>query len=184
MSSLPPLIQQMLQPDFYPHPVVEPIELIQTHISYVLVTGEFVYKLKKPVDFGFLNYSTLEMRSHFCQEEIRLNQRGAAELYLEVVSINKNSETYQINGTGEVAEYAVKMHHFPEENLFNKLLESDRLTSELVSELGRTVARFHAKSTTNDYISSFGEPRQVKAVVDDNYQHTVKYIGTVQTQER
>ncbi|MCG8364218.1 MAG: adenylyl-sulfate kinase, partial [Pseudanabaenales cyanobacterium] len=81
-ASLPLLIQQMLQSAFYPHPTVEPIQLIQTHISYVLLTGEYAYKIKKPLDFGFLNYSTLEKRRHFCQEELRLNQRGAAMLYL------------------------------------------------------------------------------------------------------
>lgn len=182
MSSLPPLIQQMLQPDFYPHSVVEPIELMQTHISYVLLTGEFVYKIKKPVNFGFLNYSTLELRSHFCQEEIRLNQRGAAELYLEVVSLTKDGDKYQLNGRGEVIEYAVKMRQFSQENLLSNLLERDKVTPEAIARLGYTVAQFHAQAATNDYISSFGQVEQVKAVVDDNYQHTTKYIGIAQSQ--
>jgi uncharacterized protein len=184
MSSLPSLIQAMLQPGFYPHPVVEPIELIQTHISYVFLTGEFVYKLKKPVDFGFLNYSTLEMRSHFCQEEIRLNQRGAPELYLEVVFITKNGNSYELNGTGETVEYAVKMRQFSQEKLFTKFLEQNKLTPELIAKLGRTVAEFHDRAATNEYISSFGEAVEVKAVVDDNYHHTIEYIGKIQTQEQ
>lgn len=183
-ESLPLLIQQMLRSDFYSHPVVEPIELIQTHISYVLLTGDFAYKLKKPVDFGFLNYSTLELRSHFCQEEIRLNQRGAAELYLEVVSITQNGDKYQIGGDGEVVEYAVKMRQFDEETLFTNLLAAGKLTPELILELGRTVARYHASAATNEYISSFGRVDCVKEVVDDNYSHTEKYIGVAQTQVR
>jgi aminoglycoside phosphotransferase family enzyme len=83
-TNLPLLVQQMLKPEFYPHPVTATIDLIQTHVSYVLLTGEFVYKLKKPVNYGFLDFSTLEKRKHFCHEELRLNQRGAAELYLAV----------------------------------------------------------------------------------------------------
>src|SRR5690348_3947700 len=100
-ATLPPLIQQMLQPGFYPHAVTEPIELIQTHISYVLLTGDYVYKLKKPVNFGFLDFSTLEKRQHFCHEELRLNQRGAAGLYLEVLPVTLANEQYHLNGTGE-----------------------------------------------------------------------------------
>ncbi len=86
-SSLPPLIDQMLTADFYPHPVTEPIQLLQTHISFVLLTGEYAYKVKKPMNFGFLDFSTLAKREFFCQEEIRLNQRLAPELYLAVIPI-------------------------------------------------------------------------------------------------
>ncbi len=78
-ATLPALIEQMLQPGFYPHAVTEPIQLVQTHISYVLLTGDYAYKIKKPANFGFLDFSTLEKRQHFCHEELRLNQRGAAE---------------------------------------------------------------------------------------------------------
>ncbi len=80
-ASIPTLIKQMLKPDFYPHPVSKKIQLVQTHISYVLLTGDYAYKVKKPVNFGFLDFSTLKKRSHFCQEELRLNFIGAAELY-------------------------------------------------------------------------------------------------------
>ena len=76
MSSLPLLIQKMQQPEFYPHPVTQPIQIKQTHGSFVLLTGEFVYKVKKSVDLGFFDYSTVEKRRHFCQEELHLNQRG------------------------------------------------------------------------------------------------------------
>ena len=92
-TNLPNLISQMLQPGFYPHPVTEPIQLIQTHISYVLLTGDYAYKLKKPANFGFLDFSTLEKRQHFCQEELRLNQRGAGELYLEVLPVTLVGES-------------------------------------------------------------------------------------------
>jgi uncharacterized protein len=100
-ETLPALIQHLLTPGFYPHPVTMPIQLMQTHASYVLMTGDFAYKLKKPVNFGFLDYSTVAKRQHFCQEEIRLNQRGAKELYLAVVAISKQGDRYQFGDDGE-----------------------------------------------------------------------------------
>lgn len=122
-AHLPPLIQAMLEPGFYPHPVREPIQLLQTHISYVLLTGDYAYKVKKPVDFGFLNFSTLERRRHFCQEELRLNQRGAPGLYLQVLPIGQTQGRFQLGGSGEPVEYALKMRQFPQEQLFSNLLE-------------------------------------------------------------
>jgi uncharacterized protein len=180
----PDLIQQMLQPGFYPHQVKEPIQLIQTHCSYVFLTGDFVYKLKKPVNFGFLNYSTLELREHFCQEELRLNQRGAAELYLEVLPIILVDQQYLLGGTGEAAEYVLKMLQFPQEALFSSLFEQDLLDETHMEELGRVVAQYHAKSETNDYIRTFGEVAQVRAAFDENYEQTEQYVGGCQTQEQ
>jgi hypothetical protein len=126
-TNLPNFILQMLQPGFYPHPVTEPIQLIQTHISYVLLTGDYAYKLKKPANFGFLDFSTLEKRHHFCQEELRLNQRGAGELYLEVLPVTLVGEQYHLGGTGEAVEYTVKMRQFPQETLFSELFASGNL---------------------------------------------------------
>ena len=92
MTYLPPLIQQMLQPGFYPHSVTEPVQLIQTHISFILLTGDYTYKIKKPVDFGFLDYSTLEKRHHFCTQELEMNRRTATEIYLEVLPIIQSDD--------------------------------------------------------------------------------------------
>ncbi|MEA5564820.1 AAA family ATPase [Anabaena sp. UHCC 0399] len=180
--TLPALIQQMLQPGFYPHPVQEPIQLIQTHVSYVLLTGDYAYKLKKPVNFGFLDFSTLENREHFCQEELRLNKRGAAELYLEVLPITLEGEQYVLGGTGNPVEYAVKMRQFPQETLLSSLFADDKLKETDLEELGLVVAQYHAKTETNDYIRSFGEVSQIRAAFDENYQQTAKYIGGPQTQ--
>jgi aminoglycoside phosphotransferase family enzyme/predicted kinase len=183
-TNLPNLISQMLQPGFYPHSVTEPIQLIQTHISYVLLTGDYAYKLKKPANFGFLDFSTLEKRQHFCQEELRLNQRGAGELYLEVLPVTLVGEQYHLGGTGEVVEYAVKMRQFPQEALFSELFASGNLQESHLEELGRVVAQYHAESVTNDYIRSFGEVSQIRLAIDENYQQTQNYIGRPQTQEQ
>jgi len=179
--NLPVLIQQMLQPGFYPHKVTEPIQLIQTHISYVLLTGDYAYKLKKAVNFGFLDFSTLEKRKHFCQEELRLNQRGAAELYLEVLPVTMVDEQHHLAGTGKAVEYALKMRQFPQEFLFSTLFEQGKLNETHLEDLGKVVAQYHAKSATDDYIRSFGEVPQVRAAIDENYQQTEKYIGGPQT---
>ena len=172
----------MLQPGFYPHPVTEPIQLEQTHISYVLLTGDYVYKLKKPVNFGFLDFSTLEKRQHFCAEELRLNQRGAPELYLEVLPVTQVENQYQLRKTGQPVEYALKMCQFPQEALFIKMFEQGQLSETHMEELGRIVAQYHAKAQTNDYICKFGEVAQVRESINENYEVSRKYIGGAQTQ--
>jgi aminoglycoside phosphotransferase family enzyme/predicted kinase len=183
-TALPTLIQQMLRPDFYPHPVTEPIQLIQTHVSYILLTGDYAYKVKKPVNFGFLDFSTLEKREHFCQEELRLNQRGAAHLYLQVIPITQSGETFHLNGTEPPVEYTVQMQQFPAGTLFSDLFDQSQLTEELLERLARELARFHEKGATNEYIRTFGEVAQIRQAIDENYDQTKKYIGGPQTQQQ
>ena len=180
-TSLPPLIAQMLEPSFYPHSVKEPVELIQTHISYVFLTGDYAYKIKKAVNFGFLDFSELEQRRHFCHEEIRLNQRGAGDIYLEVLPISSGSGRFILNDDSNPVEYVLKMHQFVEDNSFISLFERGELTPELISELGRIVAKFHQTAETNDYILSFGKVENVRQAFDENYQQTEGYIGRAQT---
>ena len=180
-SALPALIQQMCQPGFYPHPVVEPIQLVQTHVSYVLLTGDYAYKVKKPVNFGFLDYSTLEKRHHFCQEELRLNQRGAGPLYLEVVAISAVGDSYGLEASAPV-EYAVKMVQFPQDTLLSALYDRGELTEALITDLATAVADFHMGAETSDYISTFGTVEQIRLAFDENYTQTEGYIGGPQTQ--
>ncbi len=176
-SALPPLIQQMLKPDFYPHSVAEPVRLMQTHVSYVLLTGEYVYKLKKPVNFGFLDYSTLEKRKHFCEEELRLNQRGAGGLYLEVVAITGTADSAEINGSGEPIEYAVKMRQFPQSALLSEQFDKGLLDEEKVRSLARTVADFHSKTATDEHVRTYGTPAAIRQAFDENYEQTLAYVG-------
>jgi uncharacterized protein len=181
---LPELIQQMLLPEFYPHPVTEPIESIQTHISTVFLTGEFAYKIKKPVDFGFLDYSTLAKRYHCCHAELRLNQRGAQELYLEVVAISRQGDRYYLGNDGEIVDYAVKMAQFPQANLFSNLFVDGKITATDIEDLAGVVATFHANASTSEYIDTFGTIECIKRSIEDNYHHTAKYIGSVQTRSQ
>ncbi|MEO0946724.1 MAG: AAA family ATPase [Cyanobacteria bacterium J06641_5] len=178
---LPPAVRLLLQAETYPHPVSEPVELIQTHISYVLLAGEFAYKIKKAVDFGFLDYSTLELRRHFCYEELRLNREVAPELYLDVVPIVLEKGSLTLGGTGEAVEYAVKMRRFPQSCLLGALFAQAGLPLDLIVTLGHLVADFHAKAATSDAIAKFGEIARVRAAFEDNYRQSQPYIGTLQT---
>ncbi|MGL5060245.1 MAG: AAA family ATPase [Microcoleus sp.] len=182
-----PLIQQMLQPEFYPHRVTEPVRLIQTHISFVLLTGDYTYKIKKPVNFGFLDYSTVEKRQHFCTQELLMNRRTAPEIYLEVLPIFQKDDRFylgsaSINADEIPVEWTLKMREFPQESLFLSLLERGQLTEELMVELGREVAQFHSTANSTEYIRSFGEVSQIRTAIDNNYKISQKYIGGPQTQ--
>ena len=110
------------------------IELIQTHISFVFLTKNFVYKVKKAIDLGFLNFTTLEKRLLFCKKEVELNRRLCGDMYLGVVPINK-SDDIKIEGEGETVEYAVKMKRMPEERMMNKLIEKNRVDSKIVDKI-------------------------------------------------
>ena len=116
------LINALLTPEAYSHPV-DSIELLQTHISWIILTGDFAYKIKKPVNFGFLDFSSLQKRRHLCEEELRLNDRYAGELYLDVVTINGSEDQPRIIGDGAVLEFAVKMQQFPSQSLLSTLLD-------------------------------------------------------------
>ena len=174
------LLQELLNPAVYPHSVVTPIQVIQTHISMVVLTGEFVYKLKKPVNFGFLDFSTLAQRHHYCLEEVRLNQRGAPNLYLDVVPIAIEKDGIKIDGEGPCVDYAVKMRQFGQDQLFSQLIEGDRLSSDDLVKLGQVVAAFHRNTQTNDRIQAFGRVEKIKAAFNENYQQTRAFIGNPQ----
>jgi aminoglycoside phosphotransferase family enzyme/predicted kinase len=183
-QQLPSLIQQMLEPTFYPHLVKEPIQLIQTHASFVFLTGSFVYKLKKPVNFGFLDYSTLEKRHHFCQEEFRMNQRTAPDIYLEVLPISQINNKFQLADATSPVEYTLKMRQFPENALFIEMFEQGKLTEKHLENLGHIVANFHAHCPSNDYIRSFGDTEQIGEAINQNYEQSQKYIDGPQTQQQ
>ena len=186
--SLPPIIEQMLLPEFYEHPVTEPIQLLQTHISFVLLTGDYAYKVKKPMNFGFLDFSTLEKRKYFCEEELRLNRRLAPELYLSVLPIIETDGKYHFDqtnteiSTGSPVEYAIAMPEFCQDDLLIEMFASGRLTVDHVKQIGEQLAAFHQRAETNDHINSFGTMAAVRAVANDNYASTAKYIGIAQTE--
>ncbi len=143
LIKLPLLIQALLtDPACYDHPVGK-IELIETHISWVLLTGVYAYKIKKPVDLGFLDFSTLEKRKQDCLEELRLNRRLAPDYYLAVVAITGSPNQPRIGGSGEILEYAVKMRQFPADHTLDKLAERGELGNLQIDALAARLAHFH-----------------------------------------
>jgi len=158
----------LLRPELYPHAVGQ-FQLLETHISWVVLTGDWAYKLKKPVNFGFLDYSSLERRRAFCHEELRLNRRLAPDIYVEVVPLNLHNGQLHFGGPGEVLEYAVKMRQFPQEGLYDRQLVEGRLGPAQLDQLGRLVGRFHQQAARAEPESFFGEPQQVQAPCLDNF---------------
>lgn len=169
-TTLPPLIRALLtDPDCYGH-AVGLVRLIETHISWVLLTGEYAYKIKKPVDLGFLDFSTLAKRQQACAEEVRLNRRLASDIYLGVVAITGSPQAPRLNGQGEPVEFAVKMHQFPPEDTLDRLSERGELGVEQIDALSARLAQFHLSecaSATAD--TPWGEPDMILHSVEENF---------------
>lgn len=178
------LLQAMGSPDFYPHDTTPAIALEQTHVSYVFLTGDFAYKVKKAVNFGFLDFSTLAKRKQFCEAELAMNQGVAPDIYLEVVAFTQEGDRYGINGPGPVVEYGVKMRQFPQSQLLSAMFDRGELTETHLAQLGEVVAAFHQTTLTNEEINGFGTVAQIRQSIDENYAQTQGYIGTVQTQQQ
>ncbi len=137
----PPLIDKLLDPSVFPHPV-ETLQIVETHISWVILTGEYAYKIKKPVNLGFLDFTSLARRKHFCEEELRLNRRITPELYLGVVPIADTPDGPRV-GREPAVEYAVRMRQFSAGARLDRQLEAGRLTTQHIRTLAKTVADFH-----------------------------------------
>ncbi len=126
MAAYPPLVQSLLRPEAYPHRPRR-VRLVETHISYVFLAGPYAYKVKKPVDFGFLDYSTLEKRRYFCEEEVRLNRELCPDTHLGVVPITRTADGFAVGGDGEAVEYAVLMRRLPEARMLDRLVRRGRV---------------------------------------------------------
>jgi aminoglycoside phosphotransferase family enzyme len=177
MSELPKLIQALLNPQAYPEPP-QRIKLRQTQMSYVFLADDYVYKVKKPVDFGFLDYTTLEKRRVYCHKEVELNRRLCPDAYLGTVSVTNENGRICIGGEGETEEYAVKMRRLPQEAMMDVLLTEDKVTLEMVAKVAATLAEFHKTAATGEAISAFGGIDTVIQNTMENFTQTEKYIGT------
>jgi uncharacterized protein len=178
MSELPPLIQALLHPQAYPEPPSQ-VELAQTQISYVLLADDYVYKIKKPVDMGFLDYSTLEKRLILCRKEVELNRRLCPDVYLGVVSITNDNGQYRIEGKGRIEEYAVKMRRLPQDAMMDALLVKNKVTSQMVTDVAKLVAGFHEKAATGGEINRLGGIEAVIKNTSENFDQTEKYFGVI-----
>jgi len=170
------MVEALLDPQIYPD-ATEGVELMQTQMSFAFLTDEYVYKVKKPVDFGFLDYTTLEKRRFYCQREVELNRRLSPDVYLGVVKITREKEKLAIGGQGTPIEYAVKMRRLPQERMMNVLLPQNMVSPEMVAAVAEKVAAFHREAKTSDSISAYGGLDTVNQNTGENFTQTEKYIG-------
>ncbi len=186
-SPLPPLLTALAQPECYPHHPVQ-VEVVQTHISAVFLAGDVVYKLKKPVRFSFLDYSTLALRQHYCQEEVRLNRRLAPTVYLGVVPVLSTGIAYTVDDVSpmqgaSVVDYLVKMRRLPEARRLDSLVIEARVTKEGIHALAKRLVQFHQTAST-DQAALYGASDMIWRAVADNFSETAPFIGqTLRTKE-
>jgi hypothetical protein len=173
----------MSEPSFYPHPV-EKVEFLQTHISSVFLTGEFVYKLKKPVNFGFLDFSTLELRKLYCRAEVELNSRLAPEIYLRAAPITFDGEHLALEGEGEEVDWVVVMRELDERLLGTQVNARGELGTTHMDALVNVLVPFYATAATGNGIDRYGEIEAVKFNTDENFDQTESHIGKLISRER
>lgn len=163
------LIKALQNAALYNHPI-ETFQVIETHISWVILTGPYAYKIKKPVDFGFLNFTQLADRKFFCEEELRLNQRLTQDLYLEVLPITGSAANPQLAGQGEAIEYVLKMRQFPQQLLLSQLQAKGELTADHIDQLAKQIAHFHQQTPKVNPDHPLGTPEVVMEPVRQNFE--------------
>ncbi|QIT53909.1 AAA family ATPase [Aquisalimonas sp. 2447] len=161
------MTQRLQDPARYPH-AVGTVTTVETHISTLLLTDDYAYKLKKPLDLGFLDFTTLEQRRHACDEELRLNGRLAPAIYLRRIGITGTPDDPAIDGDGAVLDWAVQMRRFDDTRLFDRLLEHDQLTADEIEDVARQMAVFHDAAAVADEDSEWGTPAAVAEPARDN----------------
>ncbi len=158
------VIEDLQDPAAYPHPV-ETVHVVQTHVSCVFLTGDYAYKVKKPVDFGFLDYSTLTKRRRFCRQELELNRRLCPDLYLDVVPITQQNGRLQVGGAGEPVEWAVKMLQLREAEMLPQRLQAGTVGPAQIERIAYTLADFHARAAGGEDLRAFGSPQRIAATI-------------------
>ena len=176
---LPYKPEALLNPQAYLHKPPK-VELVQTQMSFLFLTGEYVYKVKKPVNLGYLDYTTLKQRCFFCHQELELNRRLCPDVYLAVVPITESRQlsaiSYQFEGKGKTIEYAVKMRQLPQDRMLDVLLPQSKVTKEMIAKVAKKLVDFHQKAETSSEIAAFGKLNIIRQNWDENFTQTEKYI--------
>lgn len=177
-----PMIDHMLNPASYSDPTTA-VQHLQTHISHLFLTDRYVYKIKKPVDFGFLDFTSLEKRRFYCHEELRLNRRLSPDIYLDVVALYQDADGLPtFHADGPVIEYAVKMRRMPQERMMSRLLEQGEVTEADIDAIAKKVALFHGEAVRGDGIALFGTLEAIRSNWLENLRQTVSYCGRTLTE--
>jgi aminoglycoside phosphotransferase family enzyme/predicted kinase len=175
-TDLAALIAALSRPDAYPQPVGT-VAVRQTHISVVFLADAFVYKVKKPVRLGFLDFGTPERRRHFCEEEVRLNRRLAPHVYLGVVPVTRRDGRLCFEGGGEPVEWAVKMRRLPDDATLASRLDRDEVTPGQLDALARKLAEFHAAAVSGPDVAAFGRFAVVAGNARENFAQSARQVG-------
>ncbi len=174
----PSLLERLLDPSFYPVPTRK-VEHLQTHISHLFLTHERAYKVKKEVNFGFLDYSTLEKRRAFAFKEVELNSRLSPHIYLGVWGLGRRGGEWEWMPPREpeVEEVAVEMVRLPQEGMLKEMVMEDRVPPNTMAKIARKVARFHEEALEDPNFTSLGTPQGFKKNTDENFHQTKEFVG-------
>ena len=172
-AALPRQLRGLLMPAAYPHPV-ESVELVQTHVAWVLLTGPFAYKIKRPVHYPFVDQRSAEHRAFLCREELRLNRRFAADLYLEVSNVTTVAGEARIGGDGEIIEHAVRMVQFAQEDELDRLLAAGRVDPAVLGAFGRSLAEIHSRLPIVAAGAPWGGADRVRSLVLENLEQAMQ----------
>jgi uncharacterized protein len=175
-QALPPFVRGLLRPAAFAHPA-EPIELRETHISWVVLAGRYAYKIKKPVDFGFLDFSDPERRAQDCRDEVALNRRLCPDVYLGVTHVTERAGQYFMGGRGTQVEPVVRMRRLPEDGMLPNLLARDAATPTLVRRIAGRLAEFHARAATGAGVDEHGRLAAVRGNWDENFRQLEPFVG-------
>lgn len=178
------IVSFMMDPASYKDKTIK-VEHKETHISHVFLTERFAYKIKKPVDFGFLDFTTLKKREFYCNEELRLNKRLCPDLYLGVVRITYSEKGLEVNGSGRAVEYAIKMRRMPDDAIMTQMVKEGKVNAGIISRIASIIAGFHMKNAQENKpvigkkpMAWFGR-EAVREAVEQNFSQTEKYIGVL-----
>lgn len=158
----------LLDPAAYPH-TVEAIEVVETHISWIYLTGCYAYKIKKPVNLGFLDFTTLDSRRHYCMEELRLNRRLCPDLYLQVLPVTKSDDGIAIGGNGKIIDYAVQMEQFDRNGELDRMLREHKLQPHHIDMVSREVSTFHQDIPPTPPDAPWGTPATIRKTLLNNF---------------
>jgi uncharacterized protein len=171
------ILADLARPDAYPESFAGPVEVRQTHISAVFLAGPYAYKVKKPLDLGFLDFRTVEQRRHFCAEEVRLNRRLAPDVYLDVVPITRAGERLRVGGSGAVVDYAVRMRRLPDDHSLAADLARGTLDTARMADVGRRLAAFHAAADGGPAVARHAGFDTVAFNARENFAQMAAYVG-------
>ena len=177
-------LKSLLKADAYPDALTS-VELVQTHVSYIFLTDLYAYKIKKPVDFGFLNFSTIDRRRFYCNEEVRLNRRLCPDIYEGVVELRETATGAAFHGSGTIIDYAVKMKRLPAERMLNKLVDAGEITANAMREISRVIADFHDTAKRSASISEYGHLERILFNWHENFEQIIPFENqTLSARER